>query len=170
MKGLTWAALVLLAVCPLVHASVLPGGGSQMVAGDSAETVDFAVPGPGSLAVTLTDEPSTANGTDAFGLLEFYLGTSNTALSAITQSTLGNPGVITLDLTAATDLSAFLYWQTPTAGLLNLTADYVPSSPVDLPSGGLLLAAALPLLWLCARGLGALDTSRIHGTVISPVA
>jgi hypothetical protein len=173
VKALCWMALAW-AVGPLAHASMLPAndsvlyGRTQAAAGSSSERIELDTPGAGTLSVTLREVPSTTDGSDAFTSLNFFLGNSSTAMSALTPATLGSPGVLSLDLTGATDLSAFVYWQTPTAGLFNLTANFVPTTPVGLPGGGLLLVGALPLLWLLAR-VNPIHRG-VHGTVISAVA
>lgn len=129
-------------------------------------TASLAVPGAGELFVTLTD----LDFPTPFASLQY-------AVSNVSGTMMGleNAGAMTtLDLTAPVTMYANIF---PTlggsAGLFNLTATFVPTSTVSLPSSAAsLIGGALLLVWLLSeRNRGRLERERAqHGSVTSSMA
>lgn len=133
---------------------------SSLMQGNSASVTTLNLPGAGELFLTLTDLAFPTN----FSSLDFSLSSSNTDLVG-----LADPGTLKMSVTGPETLYADVFATAAAdggAGLYNLTGTFLPTNPVPLPTGGLLLASGVLLLPLCAvLRRGRLRPTGVPGTV-----
>lgn len=152
MGGLTLAALL---ATPVAQATVMPpadtpsatvlSSNSPYVQGSAANVTTLLAPSAGELFLTLTD----LDFPNPFASLQFSVTDAGGTLVNLT-----NAGTVTLDLTQPLTLYADVFATTQAgtrAGLYNLTATFLGSSPVPLPASGLLLGSGLALAMAMAR-------------------
>jgi hypothetical protein len=115
--------------------------GSRLVLGSSATVTTIHVNTAGTLSFTLIDESFS----DALGSLSFALTNASGALT-----TMSGPGTLSWDVAGPVTLYADVFASaqgTANVGLYNLQLSFAPLVAVPLPMSGLLLGAALMILW-----------------------
>jgi hypothetical protein len=135
---------------------------SVLVVGDSSSITPLQLPGAGELFITLTD----LNFPLTLASLDLSIAQGGSTLLGLSPA-----GTFNLQVSQATTLFADVFWDgqgSTDTGLYNLTATFIPATPVPLPGAATSLVAALGalLLWAKRRHSG----SRAQETVTMLVA